>query len=198
MQSSAVGYYGPQPMTTECHEDTPPGKDFLAEVCVEWEESTKALDGMGIRRPIIRTGVVLDKEEGALSRMAFPFKLFAGGPLGSGKQPFPWIHLYDEVQAIRFLIDNDAATGAFNLAAPQVLTNGDFSRVLGKVLHRPSIVPVPGFAFEMMFGEVSTVLLTGQNTPPNKLIDLGFAFSFPQAEAALENIYRGESALVSA
>lgn len=198
IQSSAVGYYGAHSMDTELTEESPAGNDFLADVCVQWEESTAKLDDMGIRRPIIRTGVVLSTEDGALPRMAFPFKMYAGGPLGSGKQPFPWIHLYDEVQAIRFLIENDRANGPFNLNAPQVMTNGEFSRTLGKVLNRPAFMPVPGFAFNMMFGEVATVLLDGQHTVPNKLIDHGFKFAFPEAEAALRNLYEGEKTLATA
>ncbi|MEQ9030343.1 MAG: TIGR01777 family oxidoreductase, partial [Aggregatilineales bacterium] len=162
IQASAVGYYGTHPNTVELTEESPAGNDYLADVCKQWEASTEAVEAMGVRRAIIRTGVVLDGDEGALPRMAFPFKMFAGGPLGSGKQPFPWIHLMDEVRAIRFLIANEEATGAFNLSAPNPLTNAQFSRELGKVLGRPSLIPVPAPAFNIAFGEVAVILLKGQ------------------------------------
>ena len=188
IQSSAVGYYGPhgaEPIT----EETPPGSDFLAQVCVEWEKSTAAVEPMGVRRAVIRTGVVLSFDGGALLRLALPFKLFAGGPLGSGKQPFPWIHPDDETGAMRFLIDNDNASGAFNLSAPNPLTNAEFGRVLGKVMGRPSLMPVPGFAFNILFGEVATVVLDGQRVLPKRLLDMGYTFKFPEAEAALRDLY---------
>ena len=198
VQSSAVGYYGTHPNSVEITEESPAGSDWLAEVCVKWEASTAAADAMGVRRPIIRTGVVLDEDEGALPRMALPFKLFAGGPLGSGKQPFPWIHLLDEVRAIRFLIENEDANGAFNLSAPNPLTNAEFGRELGKVLGRPSLIPTPGFAFNIAFGEVATVVLDGQRALPKKLLDMGFEFTYPTAAEALNAIYKPETALATA
>lgn len=190
IQSSAVGYYGTHSNDVTITEEHGPGDDFLADVCVEWEASTAHVEELGVRRAIIRTGVVLSFEEGALQRLALPYKLFAGGPLGSGKQPFPWIHPDDEVGAIRFLIDNAGASGAFNLSAPNPLTNAEFGRVLGRVMGRPSLIPVPGFAFELAFGEVSTVVLEGQRVVPQRLLDMGYTFKFPEAEAALEDLYK--------
>ncbi|MBZ0290870.1 MAG: TIGR01777 family oxidoreductase [Anaerolineae bacterium] len=188
IQSSAVGYYGAhgaEPIT----EDMPPGSDFPAKVCIDWEKSTEAVEKMGVRRAIIRTGVVLSFESGALARLALPFRLFAGGPLGSGRQPFPWIHPDDEIGAIRFLIDTPTASGPFNLSAPNPLTNGEFARLLGRVMGRPSLIPVPGFVFNMMFGEVASIVLEGQRAIPKRLLDMGYSFKFPEAEAALRDLY---------
>jgi uncharacterized protein len=188
IQSSAVGYYGPQG-DKKVTEDHPAGDDFLADVCVQWEASTLEVEAMGVRRVLIRTGVVLSDKGGALPRQIVPFQLFAGGPIGSGKQYYPWIHIEDEVRAIRFLLENDNASGAFNLAAPNPETNASFSRAIGRVLKRPAFVPVPGFAFQIMFGEVSTVLLDGQRAVPARLADMGFTFTYSDAEVALHDLY---------
>ncbi|GAB4516527.1 MAG: TIGR01777 family oxidoreductase [Anaerolineae bacterium] len=197
VQSSAVGYYGVHNDGKDITEESPAGNDFLADVCKQWEASTADVEEMGLRRIIIRTGVVLDKDEGALPRLVLPFKLFAGGPLGSGKQPFPWIHLDDEVGAIRFLMADGRASGPFNLSAPNPLTNAQFARVLGKVLGRPSFVPAPGFAFNMAFGEVATVVVDGQKALPKRLLDMGYKFKFPTAEEALKDIFTPEKRLAT-
>lgn len=187
IQSSAVGYYGPHgdEILTE---NSPPGSDFLAQVCFDWEASTEAAETLGVRRATIRSGIVLSNEGGAWPRIVLPFKLFAGGPIGSGKQYWPWIHIDDEVKAIRFLIENEEATGVFNLSAPTPLTNKEFSAKLGKVMGRPSILPVPDFALKAGFGEMSTVLLDGQRAVPKRLQDLAFDFKFPTAEAAFQDL----------
>lgn len=189
IQSSAVGYYGPRG-DEEITEDASPGDDFLAQVAIEWEASTAPVEEMGVRRAIIRGGVVLSPDGGALPRLLLPFKFFAGGSLGGGQQWLPWIHMADEVAAIRFLIDNELATGPFNLTAPNPLTNADFGRVLGKVLGRPSVLPTPAFAMRIAFGEMSTVLLDGQRAVPQRLLDLGFNFRFPEAKLALRDLLR--------
>jgi uncharacterized protein len=189
IQASSVGYYGvhgDEVLT----EDSPPGNDFQAQLCKEWETSTAPVEAMGVRRAIIRTGVVLSATDGALYRLAFPFKMFVGGPLGSGKQYLSWIHLPDEASAIRFLIDNASASGPFNLSAPNPKTNAEFGRILGKVLARPSLIPVPSFAFRLAFGEVATVVVEGQRAIPKRLQELGFQFKFPDLEAALRDIYQ--------
>jgi len=133
IQASGIGYYGPYG-DEEITEETPPGHDFLAQLAANWESSTASLESLGVRRAIIRTGVVLSIDGGALPRMLLPFRFFAGGRLGSGRQWFPWIHIADEVGAIRFLVENEAANGPFNLAAPFPLTNVEFSRLLGQQL----------------------------------------------------------------
>ncbi|PYQ60183.1 MAG: TIGR01777 family protein [Acidobacteria bacterium] len=189
LQGSAVGYYGDagDEVVTESH---PPGDDFLARVCVEWEAATVEAAAMGVRRPVLRTGVVLSDQGGALPRMALPFRMLAGGPLGNGRQWFPWIHEADEVGAIRFLIEREDADGPFNLTAPAPLTNRALSRALGEVLHRPSFAPAPGFALRLLLGEMADVLLHGQRAVPRKLLDLGYAFRYPEALGALRGLLR--------
>jgi uncharacterized protein (TIGR01777 family) len=187
LQGSAVGYYGDagDEVVTESH---PPGDDFLARVCVEWEASTSEVSALGVRRPVLRTGIVLSNEGGALPRMALPFRMLAGGPLGDGRQWLPWIHEADEVGAIRFLIEREDADGPFNLTAPEPLTNRDLSRALGEVLHRPSFAPAPGFALRFLMGEMADALLHGQRAVPRRLLDLGYVFRYPQALEALRSL----------
>lgn len=187
IQSSAVGYYGPgdDQIVTE---EASPGTDFLAGVCVDWESSTESVESMGVRRVVIRTGVVLSALGGALPRMTLPFRLFAGGPLGNGKQYFPWIHIDDEVAAIRFLLENEDASGPFNLAAPNPPTNKEFVRYIGKAMGRPSLLPTPSLALRTLFGEMSTVLLDGQRAVPTRLQEAGYEFSYPDPVAALRDL----------
>jgi uncharacterized protein (TIGR01777 family) len=187
IQASGVGYYGPHG-DEEIMEDTPPGHDFLARVAVDWENSTAPLEALGVRRIVIRTGVVLSTAGGALPRMMLPFRFFTGGRLGSGQQWFPWIHIADEVGAIRFLIENETAHGPFNLAAPTPLTNTEFSHLLGQRLRRPALMPIPGFTLRMLFGEMATAILDGQRAIPQNLLQLGFAFQFPEAGPALRGL----------
>ncbi|MEE9563019.1 MAG: TIGR01777 family oxidoreductase, partial [Thermoanaerobaculia bacterium] len=156
VQASAVGYYGPRG-DEEVDEEATVGEDFLAAVCRDWEEASAEVETLEVRRPVLRSGVVLSAKGGALPRMLLPFRLFVGGPVGSGRQWFPWIHLEDEVGAICFLLEHGLATGPFNLTAPTPLTNRDFSRVLGKVLRRPSAMPVPGAALRLALGEMGNL-----------------------------------------
>lgn len=190
IQASAVGYYGAHNNGTVLTEDSSPGSDFLGQTCREWEDSTKAVEAMGVRRVIIRTGVVLDMEGGALPKMVMPFRFLAGGPIGSGAQWFPWIHYYDQVEAIRFLIENEAAAGPVNLTAPNPLRNRDFAKAIGRVMGRPAFAPAPEFVFKIIFGEMSTVLLDGQQALPKRLQEWGYQFKFPTAEAALKDILK--------
>jgi uncharacterized protein (TIGR01777 family) len=187
IQASGVNYYGTR-QAGEIGEDAPPGDDFLAQVCIEWEASTAPVEPMGVRRVIIRTSPVLSTEGGALSRMLLPFKMFVGGPVGRGDQGFSWLHLSDEVAAIRFLLDTPTASGPFNLTAPNPVTNAKFSRALGKALHRPAIMPIPGFMLRLLYGEMATVILEGQLAVPNRLTELGFTFEFPHVEGALQDV----------
>ena len=188
VQASAVGYYGPHG-DEEVTEETPPGSDFLARLAVEWEASTAPVESWGVRRVLIRTTPVLSLKEGALPRMVLPFRYFVGGPLGSGRQWFPWIHVADEAAAIRFLMERPDASGPYNLTAPQSLTNAQFSKILGRVMGRPSLIPTPALALRLIFGEMSTVLLDGQRAVPRRLQSLGFAFRFPDAETALRDLF---------
>ncbi len=190
VQASAVGYYGPCG-DEEVTENHPPGSDFLARVCVEWEASTAPVEELGVRRPILRTGIVLSTEGGALPRMLPPFKLGLGGRLGSGRQWFPWIHIRDEVRAIRFLVEREDASGPYNLTAPNPVTNAELTRALGRVLGRPALLPVPALALKVLFGEMATVLLDGQRAVPRRLLEAGFSFEFTDVEAALRDLLKG-------
>ncbi len=193
VQASGIGTYGHRgdEVVTE---ETAFGDDFLARfVAEEWEPSTAAVEQMGVRRVITRNGVVLSQRAGALRPMLLQFRLFAGGPIGSGRQWLPWIHPVDMAAALRFLIDREDANGAFNTTSPNPVTNTQFARTLGRVMHRPSLVPLPGFAMKLAFGEVAELLLTGQRGVPRRLLELGFAFRFPDAEAALADILRASN-----
>ena len=187
IQSSAVGYYGlcADEILTE---EAAVGSDFLAQVCLAWEASTAEVEEMGVRRPVIRTGVVLSSEGGAFPRMTLPFRLFAGGPLGSGNQYFPWIHIDDEVAAIRFLLAHETASGPYNLTAPDPLRNRDFVRLLGRTMRRPALLPTPSIALKVIFGEMSTVLLDGQRAVPARLQEAGFQYVYSGIEDALRDL----------
>jgi len=187
IQASGVGYYGPCG-DNDATEDSPAGKDSLAQLAVEWESSTSAVEALGVRRVTIRTGVVLSDQGGALPRMLLPFRLFLGGRLGNGKQWFPWIHVVDEVGAIRFLIDNEVASGPFNLTAPNPVTNADFSHMVGQQLGRPAFIPTPAFLLRLLFGEMATILLDGQRAIPRRLMEAGCTFRFTDAASALNDI----------
>jgi uncharacterized protein (TIGR01777 family) len=187
IQSSAVGYYGPRG-DEELTEDAPAGNDFTSHVAVQWEASTAPVEAMGVRRVVIRSGVVLAREGGALPRMALPFRLFAGGYYGNGRQWLSWIHSADEVRGIQFLMENSAASGVFNLTSPQPLTSRAFAQALARAMGRPDWIPVPAVAFQLLFGEMSTMLLDGQRVIPRHLLDLGFRFDYPDATQALRNL----------
>lgn len=188
IQSSGIGYHG-SAGDEVVDESSHPGTGFLSRVAEKWEASTKEVEAMGTRQVIIRTGVVLGKDGGALPRLLTPFRLFVGGPLGSGKQWFPWIHLDDEVKAIRFLIERDDLRGAFNLVAPEPVTTRDFCRTLGRVMKRPSWFKVPALMLRLLFGEMAEeVLLSGQKAVPKRLLEAGFDFKFADVESALRDI----------
>ncbi len=187
VQAVGAGYYGTRqsgPLT----EEAPAGDDFLASVCRDWEDSTAAVESLGVRRVATRIGIVLSGEGGALPRMLLPFRCFVGGPLGSGRQPFPWIHIADVVGAIRFLIDRQDTSGAYNLAAPEQLDNAAFSRALGRALHRPALLPAPAPALRLALGEMAMILLEGQQVAPARLLAAGYAFRFTHAQEALQDI----------
>jgi len=186
IQSSAVGYYGPSDVAW-FSEDDAPANDFLAKVCQAWEASTQPVEALGVRRVVVRSGVVLSTRSGALPRMLLPFKLFAGGPLGSGQQWLSWVHVEDEVRALRFLIDTAQARGVFNISAEPV-TNRQFAQTIGKVMWRPAFFPVPAFIIRLAFGEMSTVVLDGQRVSTKRLLEMGFQYRFPKAEAALKDL----------
>ncbi len=188
ISSSATGYYGDR-KDKELNENSEPGTGFLPDVCVEWENSTKSAENAGIRTVHIRTGIVLSKEGGALKKMLPPFLFGAGGILGDGKQFMSWISIKDEINAILFIINNQTITGAVNLTAPNPVNNYEFTKILGKVIKRPTIAPLPGFIARIMFGEMAdAILLTGNKVYPKKLIDAGFSFEHSTLDKALESV----------
>jgi hypothetical protein len=188
LNASAVGYYGNVP-EGEVTEANPKGRGFLADVCALWEAEALKVQEAGVRVVLLRTGIVLDKNGGALRKFLLPFQFFIGGPMGSGKQWFPWIHIRDEVAAILFAMENERITGPLNLAAPESVRMLEFCRKLGKILHRPSWMNVPAFVLKIALGEMAeSLLLDGQKVIPQKLIDTGFKFQFPKLEGALRDL----------
>jgi len=185
VQASGVGYYGPCGNETVA-EDARAGDDFFADLAQEWEASSRMVDALGVRRVVIRTAVVLAMEGGILPLMALPARLFIGGRLGSGTQGFPWIHIDDEVRAIRFLLENPKARGAFNLAAPNPVSSDGLLRRIAATLRRPYWLHVPDFALRLALGEMSALLLTGQYAVPKRLIELEYTFKYQQLGQALE------------
>jgi uncharacterized protein (TIGR01777 family) len=188
IQASAVGFYGfgrDEIFTEDCQA----GNDFLARLTAdEWEPSTAAVEETGVRRVIIRSGLVLSTEFGALPRLLLPFRLCVGGRIGRGTQWMSWIHPLDQSEIIRFLIENENASGPFNVTAPEPKTNTDFGKTLGRILGRPSLVPLPGIAMRIALGEVSSVVLEGQRVIPKRLLDMGFEFRFPDTESSLRDL----------
>ncbi len=190
INGSAIGFYGMVAATTPYNETSPAGKDFLAQLCMEWEKEATCAEQFGTRVVTIRTAIVLDKHEGALPQMLTPFSFFLGGPIGSGKQPFPWIHIIDEVGIICFALENKSVTGPINAVAPEQVTNIIASQTIGKILHKPSIFPVPPVVLSLMFGEAATVLTTGVYASSEKIIKQGYTFHFPTLTGALTNILK--------
>jgi uncharacterized protein (TIGR01777 family) len=190
VNASAIGYYGPRD-DEELNEDSPPGSDFLAKLCIEWEKAARAAESSGVRVAFVRVGIVLDKEGGALAKLLTPFRLGAGGPVGSGRQWMSWIHHADIVRLFLLALDNPQAQGTLNGTAPDPVTNRDFSKVLGRVLHRPSFVWTPALALRVMLGEAATLVVTGQRVLPTRSSALGYAFQYPELPAALTQILVG-------
>jgi uncharacterized protein (TIGR01777 family) len=189
VNASAIGYYGPHG-DEEITEDSPPGADFLARACVEWEAAARRAGGFGVRVAIVRIGVVLGKDAGALRHLLTPFKMCVGGPAGSGKHWMGWVHHEDIVGILLLALANTAAAGPINGSAPNPATNRDFSKALGRALHRPAFLPTPGFALRAMLGEVADVVLTGQHVLPKRVQELGYTFKFPTLDAALADILK--------
>ncbi|WP_272698890.1 TIGR01777 family oxidoreductase [Desulfovibrio sp. Fe33] len=189
IQASAVGYYGPRG-STPVDEYAESGTGFLADVARQWEASTAGLEKKGVRRCVIRTGMVLGNG-GALPRMLPSFRYYLGGPPGTGLQGVSWIHLRDEVRAIRFLLENPEANGPYNLCAPVPVNFRKFAHILGTILDRPYKAPVPAFALRLLFGEMADeLLLSGQFALPDRLTRAGFEFEFPELEDALRDVLR--------
>lgn len=194
IQSSGINYYGLRGDAAD--ESTSPGEDFLARLAVAWEASTQEVEQMGVRRCVIRQAVVLAPRGGLFPLMALPVRLFVGGTLGSGRQAVPWIHLDDEVGALRFLLANEQASGAYNLIAPQATSNADFYKALAKALHRPYWFPTPAFLLRLALGEMSVLVLEGRYSRPKRLLEAGYRFQVESAEEACGRLAgRGSSPL---
>ncbi len=185
VQSSAVGFYG-NSGEAEVDEGSPPGPGFLAGVVKAWEASTREVEDLGVRRVVIRSGLVLGREGGVWPSLVRPFRFFAGGPLGNGRQWFSWITLEDEARAVRFLIEHEGLAGAFNLTAPRPLREGELCRLIGEGLRRPCWVPVPAVLLRLLFGQkAGETLLVGQRVLPRRLGAAGFEFRCADAAAAV-------------
>jgi len=186
VQASAVGYYGirDQPMD----EGSPAGLDWLARLCVDWEEPLNRLSGKDIRVIVTRSGVVLGKSDSVLQRLLLPIKLFIGGPLGSGTQWISWIHIKDEVRAIRYLLENKNCRRVYNLTSPEPVQNKTIEKKLAEMIHRPDWIRTPAFLLRMMLGEMSTIILDGQKVYPKRLQEAGFTFEFDELKKALDNL----------
>ena len=188
VSASAVGYYGPhgdEPVT----EATPAGTDFLARLCVDWEQEARAVDGARARLAIIRSGLVLANDGGALERMLLPFKLGLGATLGSGRQFMPWIHADDWSSLVSWLITHDNAAGAFNATAPAPVTYRTFAKTLGRVLRRPAVLRAPGVALRVAMGEMADMVVHGQRVMPAHAEQLGFQFTYRALEPALHSLH---------
>jgi uncharacterized protein (TIGR01777 family) len=184
MSSSAIGYYGPHG-DEPIDEEAPAGSDFLAQTCAAWEAEAGTAERQGVRVVRVRTGVVLSREGGALGKMLMPFKLGVGGPVGGGRQYISWIHTEDLVGIMLAAIDDERWHGPVNATAPDPQRNGDFSKALGRALHRPSLLPVPGAALRLLYGEMAEIVTGGARVLPAKALVLGYEFSRPQLDAAL-------------
>jgi uncharacterized protein (TIGR01777 family) len=185
---SAVGFYGTRGDEV-LDEASPAGEGFLAEVCQRWEAAA-APAAARARLVLLRTGIVLARDGGALPKLVLPFKLFAGGPMGDGAFWQPWIHLADEVGLIRFALEDGRVAGPLNASAPEPVTNRDFASTLGAVLHRPSFLPAPAAAIRLAVGEMAAVVLASQRMVPRKALALGYAFRFPELAPALHDLLR--------
>jgi len=182
--ASGIDYYGDRgdEIITE---ESGPGDSYLAHLCVAWEAAARKAEPLGVRVVFARTSLVIGRDADALQRLALPFKLFAGGPLGSGQQWFPWVHLDDAIGLYRLAIENDALTGPLNLVAPDIRRETDVARAVGQVLGRPSWAPAPAFALRLVLGEMADLVLHGRHAEPRKALAAGYQFEYPRLEDAL-------------
>jgi hypothetical protein len=187
ISASAVGYYG-SVESGDVTEEHVPGSGFLADLCLRWEQEARAVSELGVRLVILRTGVVLGEKGGALQRMLLPFRFFVGGPIGSGRQWFPWVHRDDVAAVILFALGKGALSGPVNLVAPESIDMKGFCEALGSALSRPSWLPVPAFALRAVLGEMSGMIITGQRVVPSKLLALGYPFRYPALGPALASV----------
>jgi hypothetical protein len=185
VNASAVGYYGDRG-DEPLDETSRPGTGFLARVCVEWEAEARRAEALGVRVVLLRTGVVIAPDGGAVSAMLLPFRAALGGRLGSGRQWISWVHRDDVIGLIRDVVAKEEYAGAVNATSPNPVTNRDFTRALARAVHRPAVLPVPGIALRLLFGEMATTLLTGQRVLPRVAERTGYQWREPELPAALE------------
>jgi len=188
VSASAVGYYGEQG-DRPISEDTPPTPGFTHDLCAAWEREAQKAGALGVRVCVMRIGVVLDRDGGALAKMLPAFRLGAGGRLGAGRHYFPWIHRDDVVSACQWLLENPRPRGAYNVGAPNPVTNAEFTRALGRALGRPTVLPMPEAALKLLFGEMSGLLLASDRMLPTRLLKEGFRFRYPELGPALAAIF---------
>jgi uncharacterized protein len=184
VNSSAIGYYGAHG-AEPIDEEAPAGADFLAQVCAAWETEARAAAALGMRSVQVRTGVVLDRAGGALAKMLPPFRLGVGGPVAGGRQYVAWIHRDDLVGIMLAALDDERWTGAVNATAPEPVSNRALSLALGRALHRPALLPVPGLALRALYGEMAEIVTTGVRAVPAKALVLGYRFTHPRLDEAL-------------
>jgi uncharacterized protein (TIGR01777 family) len=189
ISGSAIGYYGARG-EEPLDEDTPPGSDFLAETCVAWEAEAQKASALGMRVVLVRTGVVLNREGGALAKMLPPFQLGVGGPVAGGEQYMSWIHREDLVGMITTALEDERWTGPVNGTAPEPVSNRELSYALGHALHRPSLLPVPGIALKLLYGEMAEIVTTGARVVPAKALVLGYSFRHGELDEALRSALR--------
>ena len=187
LQAAANGYYSPSGDDILTESD-PPGTGFQSDLCQRWEQSTQPVEAMGVRRVVTRSGVVFARGALLLNMFLLPFRMFVGGPIGSGRQYLPWIHIDDEVAAFKYLLTNQETSGAYNLMSPQPVRNSDLGHAISRVLKRPYWFPVPGFALKLVLGKMSSVVLDSWRCMPARLTESGFQFKFPDVEAALRDL----------
>ena len=185
ISASAVGYYGNRHDPID--EDAKPGTDVLAQVCIAWEREAQRAEEFGTRVVRVRTGVVLERHGGALEKMLVPFRLGVGGPVAGGKQPMPWIHVDDVVGIYLRALDDESWTGPANATAPEPVTNQEFSKALGRAVHRPAIAPVPAFAIKALYGGMANLVIEGQRALPHRTLELGYTFKHPDLDEALRS-----------
>jgi uncharacterized protein len=185
ISASGVNYYGDR--RDPIDEDAPPGDDVLSEICVVWEREAERAEELGVRVVRLRTGVVLDRHTGALERMLLPFRLGVGGPVAGGEQPMSWIHVEDVIGMYLAAIDDERWSGPFNATGPQPVSNRDFSKALGRALHRPAVLPVPGLALKVLYGGMSKLVLEGQNAIPRRATELGYRHRHADLDEALRS-----------
>jgi uncharacterized protein (TIGR01777 family) len=189
LQISGINYYGAHGDTI-ADEWTSPGGDYLAQLTIQWEAATQPVKELGVRYIVARSAVVLGSNGGLFPLMTLPVRLFVGGRLGTGNQAVPWIHIADQIGALRFLLENEQGRGVFNLISPTPTSNNEFMRAIASALHRPNWFPIPAFLFHVVLGEMSTLVVDGRYSLPKRLLEFGYQFRFPTIETAIQDIFK--------